>query len=112
MCFIEILLGTLFLMLLLIFSNDASLPPSWGQTSVVLIPKKDNPNLPSDFRPISLCNVCYKIITKILANRLKSIIHKIVGTEQNGFIPMHGAFDNIIAAQEIAHSIEYEFPGP
>lgn len=80
------------------FFIEGILPPSWGQTLVVLIPKKDNPFLTSDFRPISLYNVCYKIVTKILANRLRSVILKIVGPEQNGFLPGRGTYDNIIAA--------------
>lgn len=47
---------------------------------------------------------------KILANQLKYFIHKIVGPKQNGFIPGRGTFDNIIAAQDIAHSLGYNFP--
>lgn len=92
------------------FFNSALLSSSWGQTTIVLIPKKDNPILPYDFCPISFCNICYKIITKIFANRFKAVIHKIVGPEQNGFIPGQVTFDNIIAAQEIAYSLEYDFP--
>lgn len=90
------------------FFNSGQLPSSWGKTYVALIPKKPNPTSVSDFRPISLCNVCYKIITKMLANRLKRVIHKLIGPEQSGFIPGRGAFDNIITAQEIVHSIENE----
>lgn len=44
----------------------------------------------------------------MLANRLKIVIHKLIGPEQSGFIPGQGTFDNIIACQQIAHSIENE----
>lgn len=74
------------------------LPRSWGQTFVTLIPKKDNHVLVIDFQLISLCNVCYKVILKILANRLLSVIISLVNPEQNGFIPGRGAFDSIITA--------------
>lgn len=44
------------------FFLTSNLPPSWGKTFVVLIPKKENPIfLIADFKPISHCNVCYKI---------------------------------------------------
>lgn len=62
--------------------------------------------LVSDFWPISLCNCCYKVIAKTLANRLRLVIPNMVGIKQNGFISGRGAYDNIIASQEIAHSLE------
>lgn len=62
----------------------------------------------TDFRPISLCKVYYKVIAKILANRLKFVIHSLVGPEENGFLLGCGAYDNIISAQEIAHSLEID----
>lgn len=61
------------------FFAKVVLPKAWGKTYVVLIPKVDNPKCVLDFRPISLCNVCYKLISKILANRLKGVIHKLIG---------------------------------
>ena len=54
------------------FFQTATLPKSWGRTYVALIPKNDNPSCVKDFKPDSLCNTCCKIISKILANRLKS----------------------------------------
>ena len=88
------------------------MPMDWGKTCIVLIPKKDCANRVSDFRPISLCNVCYKIISKILTNRLKPVIHKLIGPEQNGFLAGKSTFDNIIAVQEIVHSLETDTQHP
>lgn len=83
--FIGISLVTSFIMLSHIFFFTGHLPNSWGKTFVTLIPKKNNPSCVTDFRPISLCNVSYKVISKILANRLKPIIPNLIGPEQNGF---------------------------
>lgn len=53
------------------FLNTSQLPSSWGKTFLVLIPKSNNPKFVLDFMPISLCNVFYKIISKILTSPLK-----------------------------------------
>ena len=49
-----------------------------NRTFFTLIPKSDNLESPNHYRPISLCNAYYKIITKILANRVKLLLNKIV----------------------------------
>lgn len=96
----------IFIKLLIIFFNTYKLPLAWNKTFVALIPKTNNPQMVSDFCPISLCNVSYKVISKILATRLKHVIHNLVSHEQSGFIPGWSTFDNILAAQEIVHSLE------
>ncbi|KAL4314251.1 hypothetical protein AHAS_Ahas15G0066400 [Arachis hypogaea] len=72
-------------------------------TLVVLIPKVDNPSRMKEFRPISLCNVIYKIITKVVVERLRPFLQDIIGPLQGEFIPGRGAPDNIIVAQEVFH---------
>ena len=83
------------------------LNPSIMETLIVLIPKIDNPTFMKDFRPISLCNVVYKIITKVLTNRLRPFLPDIVSPLQGGFIPGRGAPDNIIVAQEILNFMKH-----
>ncbi|XP_057720278.1 uncharacterized protein LOC130934758 [Arachis stenosperma] len=83
------------------------LNPSIMETLIVLIPKIDNPIFMKDFRPISLCNVVYKIITKVLTNRLRPFLPDIVSPLQGGFIPGRGAPDNIIVAQEILNFMKH-----
>lgn len=56
--------------------EDGSFPPTLNETNIALIPKIDSPESRKDWRPISLCNVLYKVISKVLANRLKYCLHK------------------------------------
>lgn len=71
----------------------------------VLIPKVDQPTTIRDFRPISLCNVTYKLITKVLVNHIRLFLNDTVGPMQNEFLPGHGTMDNVFLAQEIVHHV-------
>ena len=60
----------------------------------------------SHFRPISLCNVTYKIISKIMVNKLKLLIAKLISPYQNAFIQGRNIFDNILLAHEIIDTLK------
>ena len=63
------------------------IPKHLNDTFIALIPKIDHPELASHFRPIGLCNVAYKIITKVIVNRLKPIPPGIKSNTQLSFVP-------------------------
>lgn len=74
-------------------------------TDICLIPKVPKPELFSQFKPISLCNVNYKILTKIIVNRLKPFIPRLVSPCQAGFVPGRSIHENIVVAQKMVHSM-------
>ncbi|GMI81726.1 hypothetical protein HRI_001841900 [Hibiscus trionum] len=82
-----------------------------NSTYVVLIPKITNPTTMTHFRPISLCNVLVKMVTKVLANRLQSFIHLCIDEAQSAFLPGRLISDNVIAAYEILHSYKQKRSG-
>jgi len=61
---------------------------------------------PNIFKPIELCNVVYKIISKIIANRLKPLLPTLVSVEQSGYVECRQILDNIIQAHEVVHSLK------
>jgi hypothetical protein len=73
---------------------------------VVLIPKTANPVKLKDLRPISLCNVLYKVISKVISNRLKMILPDIISPNQSAFVPGRIISDNILLAYELTHFLQ------
>lgn len=73
-------------------------------TFIVLVPQSENAASPDKLRPISLTNELYKIISRLLVNRLKPIIAKLVGPMQLAFIPGRSIADNILVAQDLIHN--------
>ncbi|XP_061355349.1 uncharacterized protein LOC133299869 [Gastrolobium bilobum] len=76
-----------------------------NSTLLVLIPKVAAPTLMSHMRPISLCSVLYKVLSKIVVIKLKPIMERIISPCQASFIPKRHIQDNIIVAQELVHTM-------
>lgn len=83
------------------------MPNDLNHTFVVLIPKVRKPIDMKDLRPISLCNVSYKIISQVLANRLKKILPAIIDEHQSTFVPGRLITDNIILSSEVFHFMKH-----
>ncbi|KAL0455426.1 UNVERIFIED_CONTAM: LINE-1 reverse transcriptase [Sesamum latifolium] len=72
-----------------------------NSTLILLIPKVNTPTVVAEFWPISCCNVLYKVITKILVQRMRGILDKLISPSQNAFVPGRSIGENILLAQEL-----------
>lgn len=77
-----------------------------GRSNLVLILKTDEANMVTQFRPISVCNILYKVISKVLSTRMKPLIDSLISISQSAFIPGREISDNIILFREILHSFK------
>ena len=77
-----------------------------NRTNITLVPKINNPSKMTDFRPISLSNVVYKLVAKVLANRLKVLLPHIISENQSVFLLERLIYDNVLVAFELMHYLE------
>ena len=91
--------------------NLGIIPESINTTYIALIPKIKDPKKVAKFRPISLCNVIYKLIAKVIANRLKKFLIHTMPDSQSAFLSGRLIFDNILVAFETLHYLKRKTTG-
>jgi len=96
-------IGDEFIKSVLSFFELGFIPRRCNVSFVALIPKRENPMSLHDFRPISLVGCVYKVITKILANRIKNVLPSIIDIHQSAFIGGRGLLDNVLVATEVVN---------
>lgn len=87
------------------YRRSGRISPAIKSTFIVLIPKSYNPISFNYFHPISLCNCLYKIIAKIIANRLKPILSRHISSEQFAFLHHRQIHEAIATAHELLHTM-------
>jgi len=80
--------------------------PSLNSTFIALIPKEEDSISPEKFRSIALCNVIYKVISKVVANRLKPLLPLLISPEQSGCVEGRQIMDGILLTHEIIHFLK------
>ena len=90
------------------FFKEGYLLRQLNHTFIRLILKFQGAAKVKHFRPISLCNVCYKIITKIMANRLAPLLGKMISPLQGAFVPGRWIAENVMLAKEVLHFMRHK----
>jgi hypothetical protein len=88
------------------FLNGGDNPQIVNNTMLVLIPKVKNPQELSQFRLIALCNVLYKICSKVIANLLRLVLDDIISKEKYAFVLGRLITDNVLVAYESIHYLK------
>lgn len=88
------------------FFSSGVWPRSLNDTHIRLIPKNTGAKTVADYRPIALCNVYYKIVSKLLANRFKQILLDLVFENQSAFVQGRAITDNILISHEVLHFLK------
>lgn len=88
------------------FFENGVIDKSINLTHISLIPKIGDPTCAADYRPISLCTVNCKIISKILTLLLKKILGTVIAESQAAFIPGRNISDNVLVVHELLHSLK------
>lgn len=91
--------------------ENCKIPREIKCTNITLIPKVKSPELITDFSLISLCNVLYKIVSKVLANRLKAILPYVISENQSAFQAERVITENIFMAFETLHYMKHHQKG-
>lgn len=86
-------------------------PGELNSTNVVLIPKKENASCMKYLRPIAPYNVLYKIIEKVLANRLKVVLSSLISENQSAFVKDRSITDNVLIVFEMIHHMNQKKSG-
>jgi len=82
------------------------IPKGCNASFITLIPKSENPQSFEEYRPISLVGCLYKILTKVLANRIKRVIPNVIDESQSAFLSNRGLLDSVLVLNEVVDDLK------
>lgn len=88
------------------FFQLGTMPKEINSSLIALTPKTQNPTTINNFRPISLCNSVYKIISKLLEAKIRPLLHKLISPNQASFTPRRWIVENQVVVQEMLHNFK------
>lgn len=88
------------------FYHRTYIPQGANSSFIALIPKKQSPLSMQDFRPISLINSSFKLLLKVLANRLKGVLGNLISEEQTAFVKGRNINESIFMVNEVIHAMK------
>ena len=91
---------------LALFHVTGSIPRGCNASFVALVPKVRDPVKLEQYRPISLVGALYKIISKVLAGRIKKVLPLIIDESQSAFLKERGILDNVLMANEVVEDLK------
>lgn len=86
--------------------NSGCMPRTINETHIRLIPKVTGATKISEYRPIALCNVYYKVISKLFTRRLQPLLHSLISENQSAFVPKRAISDNVLITHEVLHYLK------
>ncbi|CAI5465194.1 unnamed protein product [Closterium sp. Yama58-4] len=95
------LLGESFMVMAKSFESSASLPAELKEVVTILLHKKGDKEQLNNYRPITLLNFTYKVLARVVADRMKSVLHMVISPEQYGFIPGRRLSDAVALVADI-----------
>lgn len=87
--------------------EEEAIPARSMEATIVLIPKDEHPTSIRGFRPLSLCNVPTKLVSKVIVDRLKETLKELISPCQTSFVPGRMGLNNAISCQEVVHSMRH-----
>jgi len=94
-----------FVAVLKAFHQTGYIPKGCNASFIALVPKVRDPCVLDQFRPISLVGAIYKVISKVLAGRLKKVLPSIIDESQSAFIKDRGLIDSVLVANEVVEEL-------
>jgi hypothetical protein len=98
-------------MAILDFLNNGIFDSSINDTFISLIPKVKNPTRITEYKSISLCNVIYKLVAKVLTIRMKKVLPLIISPNQSAFVSGRLITDNVVVAFKALHTMDTRLKG-